>query len=101
MLLPRGFVEVPRLHVQLTVAVLTNRLCFGHDFKRSHFVIWQMKDFGVQEFWVQFNRVSIQAAASILLNFNSWNFCHCTFLRMVIRLYSQHMNRVQHLSIIA
>jgi hypothetical protein len=61
MLLPRGFVEVPRLHVQSTVAVLTNRLCFGHDFKRSHFVIWQMKDFEVQESWVQLFKISYQS----------------------------------------
>ncbi|CAJ2655816.1 unnamed protein product [Trifolium pratense] len=57
MMLPRGFVGVPPRRFQPKIVVLTNCLCFGHDFERSHFVIWQMKDFGVQESWVQLFRI--------------------------------------------
>jgi F-box interacting protein len=62
-LLPRGFDEVP--HFQPTIAVLMNCLCFGHDFGKKHFVIWHMKDFGVQESWVQLFKISYHNLYSI------------------------------------
>jgi F-box interacting protein len=54
-LLPSGFDEVP--HFQPTLHVLMDFLCFSHDFKRTEFVIWQMKEFGVQESWTQLFRI--------------------------------------------
>jgi hypothetical protein len=46
-LLPSGFDQVPLFEPNLQV--LMDRLCFSHDFNKTEFVIWQMKDFGVQD----------------------------------------------------
>jgi len=74
LLLPRGFDEVPR--VQPTVVVLMGCLCFGHDFKGSHFVIWKMKDFEVQESWIQLLKISYQniCSSQYLLKFETMEF---------------------------
>jgi len=55
---PRGFNEVP--HVEPTICVLLNCLCFCHDFKQTHFVIWKMEELGVEESWTQLLKVSYQ-----------------------------------------
>ncbi|KEH34308.1 F-box protein interaction domain protein [Medicago truncatula] len=74
LLLPRGFDEVPR--VQPTIVVLMDSLCFGHDFKGSHFVIWKMKDFRVQESWIQLLKISYQnfCSSQSLLKFETMEF---------------------------
>jgi hypothetical protein len=51
LLLPRGFDKVP--HHLPAVVVLMDCLCFCHDFEETRFIIWKMKDFGVQESWIQ------------------------------------------------
>ncbi|GAU25971.1 hypothetical protein TSUD_166530 [Trifolium subterraneum] len=53
---PKGFNEVP--FVEPNLSVLKDCLCFSHDYKHSHFVIWQMKEFGVEESWTQFLKIS-------------------------------------------
>ncbi|RHN59611.1 putative F-box domain, galactose oxidase/kelch, beta-propeller, kelch-type beta propeller [Medicago truncatula] len=53
---PQGFDQVPFLMPNLSV--LEDCLCFSHDFEQTHFVIWQMKEFGVEESWTQFLRIS-------------------------------------------
>ncbi|XP_058741558.1 F-box/kelch-repeat protein At3g06240-like [Vicia villosa] len=53
--LPQGFVEVP--FVMPYLSVLKDSLCFSHDFKQTHFVIWQMKEFGVEDSWTQFFKI--------------------------------------------
>jgi F-box interacting protein len=53
---PRGIDEVP--DVELTIAVLMDCLCFSHNLKNSHFVIWQMTEFGVEQSWTQFLKIS-------------------------------------------
>ncbi|AES87605.1 putative F-box domain-containing protein [Medicago truncatula] len=58
LLLPRGFDEVSC--VQPTLVVLINCLCFCHDFKGSHLVLWKMTDFGVQESWIQLFKISYE-----------------------------------------
>ncbi|AES87567.1 F-box protein interaction domain protein [Medicago truncatula] len=56
LLLPRGFDdEVPDYQPRLVV--LMDCLCFCYDFQNTHFVIWQMKDFGDQESWIQLYKV--------------------------------------------
>ncbi|GAU40139.1 hypothetical protein TSUD_163080 [Trifolium subterraneum] len=54
-LLPPGFDKVPR--IQPTLVILLDCLCFSHDFKRTEIVIWQMKEFGVQESWTQLFKI--------------------------------------------
>jgi len=58
LLLPRGVDEVP--YVEPTIAVLMDCLCFSHHLKRTHFIIWQMMEFGVEQSWTQFLRISFQ-----------------------------------------
>ncbi|CAK8563500.1 unnamed protein product [Lathyrus sativus] len=58
MTLPPGFDKGP--HVRANIVVLMNFLCFCRDLERKHFVIWQMKEFGVQESWVQLFKISYQ-----------------------------------------
>ncbi|CAK8541083.1 unnamed protein product [Lathyrus sativus] len=55
-LLPQSFDKVPRFPPALVV--LRDCLCFCHDFEETCFVIWQMKDFGVQESWIQLFKIS-------------------------------------------
>jgi F-box interacting protein len=56
MLPPQGFNEVP--FVVPNLSLLKDCLCFSHDFKQTHFVIWQMKLFGVEESWTRLLQVS-------------------------------------------
>jgi len=57
-LLPQGFDEVP--HLEPAICVLMNNLCFCHDFKKTDFVIWQMKELGVEESWIKLLTISYQ-----------------------------------------
>ncbi|GAU33188.1 hypothetical protein TSUD_206470 [Trifolium subterraneum] len=42
------------------IVLLADRLCFCHDFEETHFVMWQMKDFGVQDSWIQLFKISYE-----------------------------------------
>jgi hypothetical protein len=53
---PRGFDKVPL--VKTCLSVLLDSLCFCHDFNGANFIIWQMKEFGVQESWIMFLKIS-------------------------------------------
>jgi F-box interacting protein len=44
-----------------TLAVLMDSLCFCYDFNGTNFIIWQMKELGVQESWIQLLKVSYQS----------------------------------------
>ncbi|KEH22206.1 putative F-box associated interaction domain-containing protein [Medicago truncatula] len=55
---PREVDEVPV--VQQSLAVLRDRLCFSHMLKRTYFVVWQMTEFGVEQSWTQFLKISCQ-----------------------------------------
>ncbi|PNX76989.1 F-box protein [Trifolium pratense] len=65
LLLPRGLDKVPDYPPQLVV--LMDCLCFCLDFEKTHFVIWQMKDFGVQESWLQLFKISYENFAQVNL----------------------------------
>jgi len=54
-LLPKGFNEVP--YVEPSIQVLRDCLCFSYDFKGTEIVLWEMKEFGVQESWTQLFRI--------------------------------------------
>ena len=55
---PRYVDEVP--DVEPTIAVLMDCLCFSHNLKNTHFVIWQMTEFGIERSWTQFLKISFQ-----------------------------------------
>ncbi|XP_045831662.1 F-box/kelch-repeat protein At3g06240-like [Trifolium pratense] len=59
LLLPRGLDKVPAGYPP-NLVVLMDCLGFCHDFDKTHFVIWQMKDFGVQESWLQLFKISYE-----------------------------------------
>jgi len=50
--------EVPP--VEPSVIVLMDCLCFSHHFKETHFVLWRMMEFGVQESWSQFLKINLE-----------------------------------------
>jgi len=56
--LPQGFNEVP--NIMPTVSILMNCLCFTHYSKGNDFVIWQMREFGVEDTWTQLFKFSYQ-----------------------------------------
>ncbi|KEH23070.1 F-box/kelch-repeat protein At3g23880 [Medicago truncatula] len=56
--LPPGFNEVP--FFQPVLRVLMDGICFYHDSKRTEFVLWHMKEYGVQESWTQLLKISYQ-----------------------------------------
>jgi F-box interacting protein len=57
-LLPLGFDEVPFSRPVITV--LMDRLCFSYDSNETEFILWQMKEYGVQESWAQLLKISLQ-----------------------------------------
>ncbi|PNY02024.1 hypothetical protein L195_g025328 [Trifolium pratense] len=54
--LPAGFDEV--LHDQPALAVLRGCLCLCYDHMQTHFVLWEMREFGVQDSWTRLVNVS-------------------------------------------
>ncbi|AES87586.1 F-box protein interaction domain protein [Medicago truncatula] len=82
LLLPRGFDdEVPNYQPRLVV--LMDCLCFCYDFQNTHFVIWQMKDFG-EESWIQLYKVGYKTLFSTLIPTNHL-FSSLKFKGTVIR----------------
>ncbi|XP_058739927.1 F-box/kelch-repeat protein At3g23880-like [Vicia villosa] len=55
-LLPPDFDQVP--HRAPIIGVLGDCLCFSYCYKETDFIIWQMKEFGIQDFWTQFLKIS-------------------------------------------
>jgi len=56
--LPSGFNEVPFL--QPVLRVLMDCLCFSYDSNKTEFVLWHMKEYGVEESWTQLFKISYQ-----------------------------------------
>ncbi|KAK7244389.1 hypothetical protein RIF29_39210 [Crotalaria pallida] len=48
------------LQIEPSIRVLMDCLCFCHDYKRTHFVAWKMKEFGDDKSWTKFMKVSYQ-----------------------------------------
>ncbi|XP_039683264.1 F-box/kelch-repeat protein At3g06240 [Medicago truncatula] len=53
---PIGFREVPIFVPYLSL--LKDNLCFSYDYKQTHLVVWQMKEFGVENSWIQLFNIS-------------------------------------------
>jgi len=71
LILPQGFNKVPCSLPKLVV--LMDCLCFCHDLEQNHFVIWQMKDFGVQESWIQLFKISYRSFSSCYKYGGMWS----------------------------
>ncbi|XP_058738959.1 F-box/kelch-repeat protein At3g06240-like [Vicia villosa] len=56
---PSGLEEIH--YVYSTIGVLMNCLSFSHHLHQTHFVIWRMMDFGVEESWTQFLKISYES----------------------------------------
>ncbi|CAJ2670120.1 unnamed protein product [Trifolium pratense] len=63
---PSDFDKLPCL--QPTLVVLMDCLClsFSHGFDGTDFIIWQMKEFGVQESWTQLLKISYRNLRSLM-----------------------------------
>ncbi|RYR20084.1 F-box protein CPR30-like [Arachis ipaensis] len=57
-LLPNGIDELPSHKPSLNV--WGNCLYLSHDYKRTHFIVWQMKEFGDENSWTQLLKISFQ-----------------------------------------
>ncbi|KAF1877205.1 hypothetical protein Lal_00011975 [Lupinus albus] len=57
-LLPDGLDEAPINNP--TLVVLMDCLCVSYDYKTTHFVLWQMKEFGIEKSWTQLVNVSYE-----------------------------------------
>ncbi|XP_052111710.1 F-box/kelch-repeat protein At3g23880-like [Arachis duranensis] len=55
-LLPKGIDEMPR--EEPILGVWGNRLYLLHDYKNTHFIAWQMKEFGDENSWTQLLKIS-------------------------------------------
>jgi len=55
---PRGFDQKP--YVEPSLFVLMDCLCFSEVVKETHFVIWKMTDYGVEESWTHLLKISFQ-----------------------------------------
>jgi F-box interacting protein len=71
---PQSFDEVS-LARSAPLAALMDSLCFSYDFNGTDFIIWQMKEFRVQESWTRFLKISYY---NLLSNDNP--FTNCLFL---------------------
>jgi len=56
-LLPSDFIGVPFIHLPV-LRVLMDSLCFSYDSNKTEFVLWHMKEYGVQESWTQLFKIS-------------------------------------------
>jgi len=56
-LLPSDFNYAPSFQ-QPDLRVLMDSLCFSHDSDKTEFVLWHMKEYGVQESWTQLFKIS-------------------------------------------
>ncbi|KAH1054573.1 hypothetical protein AAZX31_08G340300 [Glycine max] len=57
LLLPKGLDQIPD-NDQLRIVELRDRLCLYHDRNATHFVVWQMKEFGVEKSWTLLMKVT-------------------------------------------
>ncbi|RYQ86728.1 hypothetical protein Ahy_B10g106364 isoform F [Arachis hypogaea] len=55
-LLPKGIDEIPR--EEPTLGVWGNSLYLLHDYKNTHFIAWQMKEFGDENSWTKLLKIS-------------------------------------------
>ncbi|RHN49283.1 putative F-box associated interaction domain-containing protein [Medicago truncatula] len=85
---PRGFDEMS--NVKPSVCILKGSLCFSHDFKRTEFIMWQMKIFGVEEPWTQLLKISYQNLRTRFHDFADLEYCQLSPLH----LYDQSDTRI-------
>ncbi|XP_058756987.1 F-box protein At1g11270-like [Vicia villosa] len=69
---PPSFDDEPIINPNLSV--LKDCLCFSHDFNQTHFVIWQMKEFGVEDSWTQFLKISYHNNLQIDDPYDEFNY---------------------------
>ncbi|OIV98335.1 hypothetical protein TanjilG_16662 [Lupinus angustifolius] len=56
--LPVGLDEIP--HFEPTIGVFRDCLYLFHDYKMTNFVVWQMKEFGVESSWTRHGSIRYQ-----------------------------------------
>jgi F-box interacting protein len=81
LLLPQRFNE--KLWHTPKLVVLKGCLCFCHDSEETHFIIWQMKNFGVQESWVQLFKISYEGKFFRWVNL--WPLLQAVFIIIILK----------------
>ncbi|XLT78166.1 hypothetical protein HN873_034440 [Arachis hypogaea] len=71
-LLPKGIDEVPGQTPIL--GVWGNRLYLLHNYKNTHFIAWQMKEFGDENSWTQLLKISFHHLGVEMLSFPEFIF---------------------------
>ncbi|XP_004492791.1 F-box/kelch-repeat protein At3g23880-like [Cicer arietinum] len=72
-LLPRG-INDKVLPAGPTISLLGGFLCFSYSYKKTDFVVWQMKKFGIEESWTQFLKISYQNLSPAYDYDDTWNY---------------------------
>jgi len=60
---PGGYDEMSAIEPLLSI--LMDCLCFSNDYMRTHFVIWKMEEFVVEESWIQLLKINYQNLKSM------------------------------------
>lgn len=53
---PQGFHKIP-IDVP-NLSIVNDWLCFSYEFEKTHLIIWQMKEFGIEDSWIQLLKIS-------------------------------------------
>ncbi|KAK7251770.1 hypothetical protein RIF29_35273 [Crotalaria pallida] len=46
----------------VALGVMRKSLCFFHEYKRTHFIMWQMKEFGDEKSWTRLMKIQLGAS---------------------------------------
>lgn len=95
--LPEGTIDnMP--HVGKHLVVLRNCLCLFHDHQGTHFVVWQMREYGVPQSWTQLVNVSYQHLRCEGSLFPMWLICLCGDDDIIMALKNQDLVIIYNLS---
>ncbi|XP_058741977.1 F-box/kelch-repeat protein At3g23880-like [Vicia villosa] len=77
-LLPQVSDEVPP--TKPTIGVLGGCLCLSHSLRKTDFVIWRMKKFGVEDSWTQFLKISYH---NLQIDYDNFSYCQKRHFQLI------------------
>ncbi|XLR05805.1 hypothetical protein HN51_060691 [Arachis hypogaea] len=103
-LLPKGIDEIPGQKPIL--GVWRNSLYLLHDYKNTHFIAWQMKEFGDENSWTQllkisFHHLGVERLFPAFIFENGNIFMLIGRHRFEVVFYDRRDNSVKHINILA
>ncbi|RDY13287.1 F-box/kelch-repeat protein, partial [Mucuna pruriens] len=100
LLLPEGLDEVP--HIEPQLAILWDSLCLCLDYKGTHFVVWQMRDFGVEKTWTQLVNLRHECSPQLPICISDGDDVMVILLNIPYKeaiLYNRRDGRVDHIKV--